>query len=85
MKLNLRKRTGRSEQVIGEGASLHGGGAMLSVGVLPSVLLHGAGVAGFDELAIFGGIGVIILGLIYLSWRSGRKRKRAGGTRRRSR
>lgn len=57
----------------------------LTLGVLPAVLLHGAGVSGFDEFVIFGGIGLIVLGLIFLSWRAGRKRKRLEGTRRRRR
>ena len=30
------------------------------------MVAHGAGVSGFDEIAIFGGIGLIILGLIYM-------------------
>ena len=32
-------------------------------------LLHGAGGA-YDELIIFGGIGVLLVGLGYLSWRA---------------
>jgi hypothetical protein len=39
----------------------------------------------WDEIFIFGGIGVILMGLAFLSWRSGRdrKRRRAGRGRRR--
>jgi hypothetical protein len=54
------------------------------VGGIPLILplLHGA--SGFwDEIFIFGGIGVILLGLAFLSWRSGRTRKRRGARRRR--
>ena len=60
--------------------------AVRSVGGLPLILplLHG-GSGMWDEIFIFGGIGVIIMGLAFLSWRSGRdrKRRRAGRARRR--
>ena len=45
-------------------------------------LLHGAGGA-YDELIIFGGIGVLLVGLAYLSWKASkdkeerRKKRRA--------
>ncbi len=58
---------------------------IVSLGVLPAVLLHGAGISGFDEIAIFGGIGLIIGALIFMSWRAGRKRKALQGGRRRRR
>ena len=60
--------------------------AVRSVGGFPLILplLHG-GSGMWDEIFIFGGIGVIIMGLAFLSWRSGRdrKRRRAGRARRR--
>ena len=44
-------------------------------GILPIPLLHGA--AGpADEIAIFGGIGAVLLILAFLSWRAGRERKK---------
>ena len=56
------------------------------IGGLPLILplLHGAS-GMWDEIFIFGGIGVILMGLAFLSWRSGRdrKRRRAGRGRRR--
>ncbi len=51
-------------------------------GLLPVTLAHGTGAAGFDEIFIFGGIGVIIGALIFMSWRAGRQRKKNGGRRR---
>lgn len=49
----------------------------MGVGALPVVLplLHGASGL-WDEIMIFGGIGVILLGLSFLSWRNSRARKR---------
>jgi hypothetical protein len=46
-------------------------------------LLHGTGVSTYDELLIFGGIGLLLVVLGYLSWRSSkgkderRKKRRA--------
>jgi hypothetical protein len=51
--------------------------------VLPAPLLHGVGGSRYDELVIFGGLGLIIGVLVLLSWRAGRKRKK--GTKRRRR
>ena len=52
-----------------------GSGRNLSAFPLVLPLLHGA--AGlWDEIMIFGGIGVILLGLSFLSWRNSRARKR---------
>ena len=51
-------------------------------GVAPFVLLHGTGGA-YDEIAIFGGIGLVILALVFLSWRAGRDKKRREKRRRR--
>ncbi len=62
----------------------HSGGSV-SLGVLPAVLLHGTGASSFDEIAIFGGVGLIIGVLIFLSWRAGRKRNAREGRRRRRR
>jgi hypothetical protein len=44
-------------------------------------LLHGAGASAFDELLIYGAIGVLLIGLGFLSWKAskgkdGRRRKR---------
>ena len=52
------------------------------LGLAPLVLAHGTNGA-FDEIAIFGGIGLIILALIFLSWRAGRDKKRREERRRR--
>jgi len=57
--------------------------APLSMGVLPVFLAHGVGTGRYDELIIFGGMGLIIAGLAFLSWRAGRKRKRSQSSRRR--
>lgn len=49
-------------------------------------LLHGVGGAAYDELIIFGGFGVIIVVLGYLSWRASKqkdKRRRKRKTKRR--
>ncbi len=47
-------------------------------------LLHGIGGAAYDELIIFGGFGVIIVVLVYLSWRASKdKRRRKRKTKRR--
>lgn len=51
-------------------------------GAAPFVLLHGTGGA-YDEIAIFGGIGLVILALVFLSWRAGRDKKRREKRRRR--
>jgi hypothetical protein len=53
--------------------------------MLPAPLLHGVGGSKYDELVIFGGLGVIIGTLALLSWRSGRRRKQRTGQRRRRR
>lgn len=53
-------------------------GSVASFGVMPGFLLHGTGAAGFDEFFIFGGIGLIIGVLIFMSWRAGRQRKKSG-------
>ena len=37
-------------------------------------LLHGAGFNYWDEILIFGGVGIVIIGLLLLSWREGRKK-----------
>ncbi len=55
------------------------------LGILPVVLLHGTGASGYDEILIFGGIGLVILVLVYLSWRAGKKNKRERSKRRRPR
>jgi hypothetical protein len=49
-------------------------------------LLHGAG-GSYDELLIFGGIGAILIVLVYLSWKASknkdkRRRKRKAGRKR---
>ena len=59
-------------------------------GVLPFTfpLLHvlGGGGGVWDELVMFGGIGLVIGTLVFLSWKAGRDRqRREGGRRRRSR
>lgn len=56
-----------------------------SLALGPAILAHGAGVGGWDEVVIFGGIGLIVVGLIFLSWRAGRKRKQAEARRRKPR
>ena len=50
---------------------------LTSFAFAPGILAHGTGAAGFDEFFIFGGIGLIIGVLIFMSWRAGRKRKKA--------
>lgn len=49
-------------------------------------LLHGAGGA-FDELIIFGGIGVLLVGLAFLSWKAskGKEQRRKKRKARRNR
>ena len=68
---------------------LLGGRAVNSVtasyGALPFVLAHGTGTAGYDEIFIFGGIGLIVVALIFLSWRAGRRRNQQQRRRRRRR
>jgi small neutral amino acid transporter SnatA (MarC family) len=44
----------------------------LEVTALP--LLHGVGGAAYDEVIIFGGIGLLLVGLGYLSWRSSKEK-----------
>jgi hypothetical protein len=55
----------------------------ISHGMTYLPLLHGTGVSTYDELLIFGGIGLLLVVLGYLSWRSSkgkderRKKRRA--------
>ncbi len=60
------------------------GSSLSLAGLLPTFLLHGAGGA-FDEAIIFGGIGLMLGGLLFLMWRSGRKKKDRREHRRRGR
>ena len=50
---------------------------------LPLFLLHGEGGSRFDELFIFGGFGLVIVSLVFLSWRAGRQRQGKKSRRRR--
>ena len=52
-----------------------------SAALLPAPLLHGVGGSKYDELIIFGGLGLILGTLAFLSWRSGQKRKKRAGQR----
>ncbi|MDA0259185.1 MAG: hypothetical protein O2972_10910 [Cyanobacteria bacterium] len=53
--------------------------------ILPAPLLHGEGGSRYDELVIFGGLGIIIGVLILLSFRTGRNRKNKKRARQRRR
>jgi hypothetical protein len=53
--------------------SMHSHTAIAAVSV---ILLHGQGGSQFDELFIFGGIGLVLAVLGFLSWRAGRQRKK---------
>ncbi len=48
-------------------------------------LLHGAGASAYDELITFGGIGGIIVVLLYLSWRASKEKDKRRRSRSRSR
>lgn len=63
---------------------LSGRGTTASAGLLPAILAHGA-TGAYDEVFIFGGIGLVIAVLIFMSWRAGRNRKREERRRRRRR
>lgn len=72
--------TKRNENLVRNGGTAISGPAM--IGVSPLVLAHGSNGV-YDEIAIFGGIGLIIIALIYLSWKAGRDKKRREERRRR--
>ncbi len=58
----------------------------ISLEITSIPLLHGVGGAAYDELIIFGGIGVLLIGLGYLSWKSSKekdKRRRKRRSKRR--
>jgi small neutral amino acid transporter SnatA (MarC family) len=46
-----------------------------------TTLLHGAGGA-YDELIIFGGIGLLLVGVGWLSWRASKEKERRKKARR---
>lgn len=58
-------------------ASAHGG--FLAI---PAFLAHGVGGARYDELFIFGGIGLVVGTLVFMSWRAGKDRKKRRARRR---
>ena len=61
-----------------------GGTSLLSVGV-PVVLLHGVGGSGgyTDEIITFGLLGGLVVGLVFLSFRGARNKKKKGRPRNR--
>ena len=46
-----------------------------AAGLLPTFLLHGIG-GSLDEVIFFGGIGLMLAGLLYRTWRNGKKNRR---------
>ena len=54
----------------------------ISLAALSIPLLHGTGGSAYDELIIFGGIGVVIVVLGYLSWRASKQKDKRRRNRR---
>jgi hypothetical protein len=67
---------------------IRGFSARSAPAVFPMILLHGgsdSGVARYDELILFGGIGLVLAVLVFLSWRAGRQGNNKKRRRRRRR
>lgn len=67
---------------------IRGSYARSAPAIAPMILLHGgsdSGVARYDELFLFGGIGLVLGVLVFLSWRAGKQRNKKGRRRRRRR
>ncbi len=54
----------------------------ISLAVMSIPLLHGTGGSAYDELIIFGGIGLIVVVLGYLSWKASKEKDRRRSKRR---